>query len=162
MSRQIVEGAMDKRNSDGCMAYAWRLLTAVLLLTTVASPAIAAEILGRFRYADRGGMVAIRNAKVEVWHRENDFAFWGAVATITSDNWGQIRFIDGRSGGTYFLKVYATNDAAVVYPVDWHTLPMSSIPGMPATQILLRPTSASSVLDFSWDFTGVDAAFFNT
>ena len=122
---------------------------ALLFVMMVTAPmAGAAEVRGVFKYQDTTTLVPIRRAYVEIWyHGTGVFDLWNVVGTTTTDNNGRMSWMDAGSNGTYSLRIYAINDAAIVWPTDLHVTPYY------AATVQMNPSSASSVLDFSAIFT---------
>jgi hypothetical protein len=140
-----------------------------------ASPAHATTVKGTFKYKDKNPMTQtevdrpIANAKVEIWRfRSRCFLCpwtWGKDATTTTDTNGSIS-VDvpfAGDGVVYGIRVFATNNAAIVWPNDAaHTLPFHREPGEDDGRIMhLKEHSASSVLDFSYTFHGWSSQHFN-
>ena len=140
-----------------------------------ASPAHATTVKGTFKYKDTNPVNQtetdrpIANAKVEIWRfRSRCFLCpwtWGKDATTNTDANGSIS-VDvpfAGDGVVYGLRVFATNDAAIVWPNDAaHTLPFHREPGEDDSRIMhLKEHSASSVLDFSYTFHGWSSQHFN-
>ena len=158
-----------------------RALTALLLIALggaallAASPAHATTVSGTFHYRDTnpdtGAQVnrPIVNAKVEIWRFRNriwpGIWAWGKDGEATTDATGSISvnmpFVE--NGVVYALRVFATNDAAVVWPNDVvHTMPFHREPGDDDNaRIQLKERSASDVLDFSYTFHGWSSQHFN-
>ena len=137
----------------------------LLLVTTPTVHAQAITIAGTFRYADANpvsnnvSLQPIAFAKVEIWSfrpRTLGVWLWGLDATVSTDNKGSIaELMPFTTGGVvYAVRVFATNDAAVVWPNDaLHTTPFYQEPGEPNAPIYRTASSSSEVLDFSFDFT---------
>jgi hypothetical protein len=132
-----------------------RWVVGACLACVCSTPAEAVTVTGTFRYADTTGPMPIRRAVVEIWyHGGGLFDKWGVVGVTRTSSTGRLSFRDERSSGTYSLRIYATNDAVIVYPVDLHFSPYYAVPpddGQP--QFHRVASSARDTLDFSWDFT---------
>ena len=127
------------------------------LSPALASPGEGATVSGTLRYQDRGGVVAIRRATVNIqYHAGGFFDVWNTVATVTTNEFGSFSFTDSRSTGWYTARVFASNDAAVVFPVDWHFAAFNVGVGFPG--VLELP--AASQVDLSWTFSDPNAANF--
>ncbi|HEY7289782.1 MAG TPA: VCBS repeat-containing protein [Vicinamibacterales bacterium] len=128
-----------------------RLSVIAILLAAIASiamPAAAADIRGTFTYQDTRGPMPLRRCYVEVWyHGTGLFDVWHVVGARTTDSSGHISYVDGTSSGTFSLRVYALNDAAIVRQTDY---PAASF-YVATTQLV--PSSGASILDFSSAFT---------
>jgi VCBS repeat-containing protein len=140
-----------------------------------ASPAHATEVKGTFHYEDTNpgtGEVTdrpIANAKVEIWRfRSRCFLClwtWGKDAETRTDANGRLsaNMPFAGSGVVYGVRVFATNDSAVVWP--YHTVspfPFYREPGADDTGPINRTErSASDVLDFSYTFHGWSSQHFN-
>ncbi len=125
-------------------------LLGVLLMAfaLVAMEAAAADIRGTFTYQDTRGPMAIRRGYVEIWyHGTGFFDVWHVVGTRVTDSSGHISYVDGTSTGTFSLRVYALNDAAIVRQTDY---PAASFY---VATIQRVPTSSTSILDFSSSFS---------
>jgi hypothetical protein len=128
------------------------LVTVVLLLAAAAPGSEAATVRGQLRYLDRGGQVAIQRALVDIRFKGTGvFDVWRSVGTATTDRFGRFTHTDSIGSGTYSVAVFATNDAAVVWPVDVH-FESFRVPVGETVTTMQSPTSPSSVLDFSFDF----------
>ena len=133
----------------------------------LSAPAQAETITGTFRYLDRDAAPAamgtttitrtlrpIVAATVEIYACSPNCGA-APVATATTDASGSISVQSVQATGTtYALRVYATNDAAVVWPkVVVPGGPFYEQPGKPEgapiTRTVMSPTDR---LDFSWDF----------
>ena len=125
-------------------AYVVLVLIVILgaLAVLAASPAHATTVKGTFQYKDKDAATQtetnrpIANAKVEIWRwRSRCFlciGTWGKDATTTTDANGSISFDIPFAGNgvQYAVKVFATNDAAIVWPNDAiHTIPFHREPG---------------------------------
>jgi hypothetical protein len=128
--------------------------------STLLVSAVAAEtIQGTMAYADTNAQRPITLAKVEVWRfapRTLNIWSWGADATVRTDMNGffsvDMPFSDPEV--LYAVRVFATNDAAVVWPNDAaHTVPFFAEPGQPGPVRQLRAGSPTAVLDFSFTFS---------
>ena len=65
-------------------------------------------------------------------------------------------------GVVYGIRVFATNNAAIVWPNDAvHTLPFHREPGEDDGRIIHLKGSSSDVLDFSYTFHGWSSQHFN-
>ncbi len=139
----------------GRMTGAGSWVVGAVLAWMCAAPAEAVTVTGTFRYADSVGLMPIRRAVVEVYyHGTGFFDTWGLVGTTRTSSTGRMSFSDSRSNGTYSLRIYATNDAVIVYPVDLHFSPYYAVaPDDGRPEFQLPAASVSSVLDFSRDFT---------
>src|SRR5262245_1860036 len=142
----------------------------------LAASAQAETITGTFRYLDRDSNVdgtvttstlrPIVAATVEIYAcAPGANCDSSPSATATTDGAGSISASVTRPAGTtYALRVYATNDAAVVWPkVVFPTGPYYQQPGepdgAPITHVVNSPTET---LDFSYDFNAFwPAAHFN-
>jgi hypothetical protein len=159
-------------------AYVALVLVIMLGALTVlaASPAHATTVKGTFQYKDKNlvtGMETdrpITNAQVEIWRfRSRCFLCpwtWGRDKTVWTDKEDGSISVDmpfAGNGVVYGVRVFATNDAAIVWPNDAvHTLPFHREPGEDDGQIMhLTEHSASDVLDFSYTFHGWSSQHFN-
>jgi len=157
--------------------YAALVLVVMLgaLAALAASPAHATTVKGTFHYKDTNPTAGteidrpIVNAKVEIWRFRPRGFFgiwsWGKDAETTTDSNGSIS-VDlpfAQDGVVYGLRVFATNDAAIVWPNDAvHTLPFHREPGDDDNARINRTEhSASDVLDFSYTFHGWSSQHFN-
>jgi hypothetical protein len=147
------------------------VLGAVAALT--ASPAQATTVKGTFHYKDTNPATGaqtdrpIVDAKVEIWRFRPRGVFWswGKDAETTTDASGNIsvNMPFAENGVIYQLRVFATNDAAIVWPNDFlHTMPFHREPGDDDNARIHRiERSASDVLDFSYTFHGWSSQHFN-
>ena len=138
----------------------------VLAALTIMAPvpaADAAQVIGTFTFTDTNGPMPIRRANVEVWyHGPNWWDFWTCVAFLKTTDAGTISYSDSRGAGWYSLSIYATNDAAIVWPIDVHLDAFRTEPGPGGSSMHLPVSSASDLLDFSWTFTDDSASrYFN-
>lgn len=131
--------------------HTWRItpiVGLVLASTLAATAASAVDIRGTFKYQDTRGPMPIRRCYVEIWfHGTGFFDTWNPIAARTTDSSGRISYVDGIGSGTFSLRVYAMNDAAIVRQTDF---PLAAF--YVATTNLV-PTSSTSILDFSSTFT---------
>ena len=124
------------------------LLNASIILVTIAPVASAADVRGVFKYQDTTTVVPIRRAYVEVWyHGTGFFDLWNVVGTTTTDDNGRMSYMDSSSNGTFSLRIYAMNDAAIVWPTDIHITPFYAV------SVQRSPSTANAVLDFSATFS---------
>jgi hypothetical protein len=141
------------------LSVAERVMMLAALAFVVSAPQLeGATVRGQIQYSDRGGLVAIRSANVEIWYKGTGwFDTWNAINTVTTDQFGNFTHSDALDRGTYSVRVYAVNPAAWVRPLDnglgvfWVNV------GFPGT-LYLSPSSASSTLDFSQLFTDPSVA----
>src|SRR5688572_14018875 len=129
-----------------------------------ALPAEATVVTGTFPYADAAGLMPIRNAVVEIWYKGTGLfdVNWCSAGSVRTNSAGRFTFTDGRSAGTYSVRVYATNDAVIVYPVDLHFGAWYASPPNSGPMLVLGSSSVGSVLDFSASFTDPGVTrFFN-
>lgn len=133
-----------------------------------ASPAQATEVTGTFKYKDTNPTTGeqtdrpITGAKVEIWRFRSRCLFclwtWGKDGETTTDANGRIsvNMAFAGNGVVYGLRVFATNDAAIVWPNDAaHTLPFHREPGQDDGRIINHiERSPTAVLDFSYTFHG--------
>ena len=138
------------------------VLTAAVM--GIAAPSEAAVVSGRFTYRkvmDGAGTTTLRPisfAAVEVWYRGSGvFDVWSMVDdTLVTDANGFLvsRANDGRCNGTYALRVFASNYAAVVLTNSaTNKAPFYERPGLPGPEITRTAFSCSSRLDFSFEFS---------
>jgi hypothetical protein len=167
------------RQSFGVTRGAYIALVLVVMLGALAaltaSPAHATTVKGTFQYKDKNpatGTETIRpiaEAKVEIWRFRPRGFFgiwsWGKDATIHTDPNGSITYDMpfAQKGVIYGVRVFATNDAAIVWPNDvLHTVPFHREPGADEGPLYHRTESSpSSVLDFSYTFHGWSSEHFN-
>ena len=131
--------------------------------------ALAERVTATLKFVDGNGQKApIRRATVEIWRKYGSFIpVWHDDFTVTTDESGRIDFTvppsaDVGPGAVYGLRVYATNDAAIVRFRDRPQDAMYAQPGPPGAAIQLVSNSPSDVLDFSWDFIDpATAAYYN-
>src|SRR4029077_5653164 len=151
-------------------------LSIVVAALGFAASARAETITGKFQYLDRDrnfdGSVTtstlrpIVGATVEVYACAPGASCDSSPsATVPTDGAGKISVSIPRPTGTpYALRVYATNDAAVVWPkVVIPTGPYYQQPGEPhGTPITRVVHSPTDTLEFNYDFTAFwPAAHFN-
>ena len=125
----------------------------------LASAATAETIQGTMAYADTTALRPIALAKVEVWRfapRTLNVWSWEADATVRTDLNGffsvDMPFSD--SEVLYGVRVFATNDVAVVWPngTGLQTVPFYAEPGQPGPVRQIRAGSPTAILDFSFTF----------
>jgi outer membrane protein assembly factor BamB len=141
------------------------LLALAAAFLCMTAPAHAETIKGTFNYLDRNpadGTSTLRpivNAKVEIWSCTQGWTglcVWANARTVKTDSSGSISAQFTHTGtATYGVKVFAENDAAVVWPKDVaHLLPFYQEPGQPDGAVINKVAKAAGdVLDFSYDFT---------
>jgi hypothetical protein len=120
---------------------------------------------GTFSYIDDGPSATtfqrpIAGATVEIWRYAPGFLgiwTWGLFATTATGADGAVSFSTpiGTSGTVYAMRLFATNDAARVYP---QTVldpggPYWTEPGEPGAPIQRTAWNPGDVLDFSYAFT---------
>jgi hypothetical protein len=150
------------------------------LAALAASPAHATTVTGKFQYrdenpaatteADRYTVRPITDAKVEIWRFRPRGFFgiwsWGRDKTTWTDLEDGTISVDmpfAGNGVVYGIRVFATNNAAIVWPNDAaHTLPFHREPGEDDGQVIHKiEHSASDQLDFSYTFHGWSSQHFN-
>jgi len=155
---------MQNRRSQLALA----LVVLGVLALAVPGRGEAATVTATFTYTDTNPATGVQTdrpivgAKVEIWRFRNrvwpGIWAWGMDAETTTDAPGSINvpipFVE--KGVVYALRVYATNDAAIVWPNDAvHTMPFHREPGDDDdARIQLTENAASDVLDFSYTFHG--------
>ena len=96
-------------------------------------------------------------AHVEIYTKGNGtFDTWGLAGTTTTDANGAISFTDPVCHmGSYDVRIYAQNYAAIVIPIDQvvNNGAFSTEPGRPGAVINKTPSSCNATLDFSFDFS---------
>ncbi|MBI5055623.1 MAG: hypothetical protein HZB61_03275 [Nitrospirae bacterium] len=154
------------RHTDDIFKFLKQLKPAVsslILFITVFLSAISAQsatVTGTFRFLDELDPAGspprpIAYAKVEIWHVGPYFGnTWAKVGETTTYADGWMYYFDNSSDGTYAVRVFATNYAAVVWPDDvLHTVPFHREPGEPGPVIHRQVFSVQEVADFTYDFT---------
>jgi hypothetical protein len=146
------------------------VLIGIVSVAVAAAPgvALAEKVKATLTFADGTGKPApIRRATVEIWRKYGGIPVWHNDFTVTTDEQGRIDFTVPPSawlgpGAVYGLRVYATNDAAIVRFRDRPQDAMYSQPGPPGAEKQLPSYSQSDVIDLSWDFTDLaTVAYYN-
>jgi hypothetical protein len=135
-----------------------------------AGSANAATVTGTVNYRDTKteacpnpatGCVPLRPiafARIQIWNRGiNPWDVWWPVGEASTDAAGHFFYSDSRGNGTFAVRVYATNFAALVQSGSSE---FYAEPGFPGPNIQKSVTSANQVIDFSFDFTDPNAARF--
>ena len=130
--------------------------------------ASAERVKATLTFADgNGGQSPIRRATVEIWRRYGAIPMWHDDFTVTTDESGSFDFIVPPSlevgpGAVFGLRVYATNDAAIVRFRDRPQDAMYAQPGPPGAPIQRVSSGSSAVLPFSYGFTDLaTVAYYN-
>jgi hypothetical protein len=154
----------DRRHRTGVRGFLALLVAvlATLATFTLSSPhpvsaqaAPTTTITATLSYQDTEGPKPIRFAEVEVWRRQNQFAFWGYVDTGRTDANGRLNLpVSYANGALYRIGVKAANYAVSVWPADnvVRTSPFMGRPGEPQTEIMRQETGPGQSLDFSYNF----------
>ena len=144
------------------------LLGALALLC--AGSANAAIVTGTVNYRDTmtvacpipatgcAPLQPIAFSRIQIWNRgTNPWDIWWPVGETTTDANGHFFHSDNLASGTFAVRVYATNFAALVQAgsSDFY-----AEPGFPGPNIQKSVTSANQTIDFSFDFTDPLAARF--
>src|SRR5262249_42918343 len=139
MRKEILTTTLNTRNKRSLKYFLLMAAIAILL----GLPARAETVTGTFRYLDSDGTLRpISSARVEIWRFAPRFLgiwSWGNDATVATNGSGSISvpmsFV--KSGVIYGVRVFATNNAAVVYPnAAINTGPFYQEPGQPSGSVI--------------------------
>lgn len=125
-------------------------------------------LTGRFTYFDRSpndnSDHPLSGNKVELWRGSKGFlgiTSWESFATVHLDSDGRLsQSVAFDPDVTYALRIFATNDAAVVYPATVIDVGGSFFarPGDDGHEIKLRADASGQALDFSYRFADATRA----
>jgi hypothetical protein len=149
-----------------------RLLVVIGIVSVTASVApelaLAERVTATLEFADGTGSPApIRRARVEIWRKTG--LFWHHDYTTSTNDDGKLDFTvpasDYVPGAVFGIRVYATNEAAVVRFRDRPAEAMYSqpgLPGQPGVANQLPTVGPNTPLDFSYEFTDLaTVAYYN-